>query len=52
MVMLPVAYDGKTYARELFNEEGEHLEGDERIDAFVRFGHRLESIHKAVQKRN
>ena len=50
MVMLPVAYDGKVYAKELFNEEGKHLAGDERINAFVQFGRRLEHIHKTIKK--
>lgn len=48
--MLPVAYDGKVYAKELFNEEGKHLAGDERINAFVQFGRRLEHIHKTIKK--
>lgn len=50
MVMLPLAYDGKVYAKELFNEEGKPLEGDERINAFVQFGRRLERIHKTIKK--
>ena len=50
MVMLPVAYDGKVYAKELFNAEGQPLEGTERIKAFVEFGRRLEHIHKTIKK--
>lgn len=50
MVMLPVAYDGKVYAKELFNAEGNPLAGDERINAFVQFGRRLEHIHKTIKK--
>ena len=48
--MLPLAYDGKVYAKELFNAEGKPLEGDKRIDAFVQFGRRLEHIHKTIKK--
>ncbi len=51
MVMLPVAYDGKVYAKELFDGEGNPREGAERIDAFVRFGRRLEHIHKTIKKK-
>jgi len=50
MAMLPLAYDGKVYAAELFDDEGKPLEGDKRIDAFVQFGRRLEHIHKTIKK--
>ena len=50
MVMLPLAYDGKVYAKELWDGEGNALEGAERIDAFVKFGRRLEHIHKTIKK--
>lgn len=49
MAMLPLAYDGKVYATELFDDEGKPLEGDKRIDAFVQFGRRLEHIHKTIR---
>lgn len=50
MFMLPLAHDGKVYAKELFNAEGQPLEGVERIDAFVQFALRLERIHKTIKK--
>lgn len=51
MAMLPLALDGKKYAEELFDFEGKTLEGSRRVDAFVRFGKRLEKIHKQIQER-
>lgn len=48
MAMLPLAIDGKWYAAELINSDGQPLSGDERIDAFVRFGKRLESIYNQI----
>jgi hypothetical protein len=52
MVMLPLAFDGKQYAAELFDEDGEVLSGPRRIDAMVRFGKRCESIHNKLKEFN
>ena len=52
MVMLPLAFDGKQYAAELFDEDGEVLSGPRRIDAMVRFGKRCESIHNKLKEIN
>ncbi len=46
LARLPLAHDGKYYAKELFDSNGEALSGEARIDAFVRFGKRMESLHK------
>lgn len=52
LAMLPLAYDGKHYADELLDDQGQPLTGDDRIDAFVRFGRRLEFIHNQLTLRN
>lgn len=41
--------DGEYYARELFDSSGDVLTGGERIDAFVAFGRRLESLHERIK---
>jgi hypothetical protein len=52
IVMLPVAYDGLTYAAELFDRDGNFHTGPRRIDAMVRFGKRCESIHNKLKEFN
>jgi len=48
MAMLPLAIDGRHYAAELIDSNLEPMSGDKRIDAFVRFGLRLEAIHNQI----
>lgn len=51
LAMLPLAYDGKVYAQELLDVDGNPRVGADRIDAFVRFGKRLEFIHNTITLR-
>ena len=44
--------DGEYYASELVNPmTGDPYEGNERIDAFVKFGQKLERVHKMILER-
>ena len=52
LAMIPLGIDGKYYAKELFDSNGEALTGKARVDAFVRFGRRMESIHQQLTARN
>ena len=46
LAFVPLGADGQHYADELFGLTGQPLEGSARIDAFCRFGKKLEKLHK------
>ncbi|MCH8984143.1 MAG: hypothetical protein IH943_08630 [Acidobacteria bacterium] len=51
VICCPMDYDGRYYARELIDPNtSEPYEGDERIDAFVRFGLKLEETHERTSR--
>lgn len=50
LAMLPLAYDGRVYAEELTDDNGCVRTGADRIDAFVRFGLRMQQIHLQLKE--
>ena len=50
MAFVPMGLNGEHYANELIGDDGQPLEGAERVDGFIRFGLKLEKIHAFILK--